>query len=76
VGVGVFVCVGVLVNVGVLLGVAEGSAVFVSVGVNVGPSWVWMINCGALAPAWRLARLMAVLLVVVRARLKLPLPVM
>lgn len=76
VGVGVEVAteVGVGVNVGVEVGAPV--AVGVSVAVGTGPPPVSMINCGAFAPDSRLARLMAVLLSVVTARLKTPFPVM
>lgn len=83
VGVTVGVSVGVDVGpkVGVSVGVAVGPRVGVSVGVDVGvavkegPISVSMINCGALAPASRLARLSSVELALVSAKLNVPLPV-
>ena len=78
VGVRVSVAVGVRVwvAVGPLVGVRVAVGVDVKVAVGTDPPPVSMINCGALAPAWRLARLIAVLPGVVRDRLKTPLPVM
>ena len=87
VGVGVAVAEGVAVGklglvavgVGVLVAVLVGVKVAVRVGVNVGiavdPPCVSMISWGEFAPDSRLAKLIALLLVVVRARLKTPLPV-
>jgi hypothetical protein len=82
VGVGVTVGVDVpaTVAVGVKIGVEVEVGAPVGVGMNVavgpGPPPVSMMSCGAFAPDWRLARLMAVLLLVVTARLKVPFPVM
>lgn len=56
------------VKVAVLVGVDEGVAV--------DPLCVSMISCGAFAPDSRLARLVPVLLKLVRPRLYVPLPVM
>jgi hypothetical protein len=72
--------VGVDVPTAVAVGVKAGVGVEVRVGVKVavgpGPPPVSRMSCGAFAPDWRLARLMAVLLLVVTARLKAPFPVM
>ena len=71
------VIVGVLeaTRVGVLVGVRLGPGEGVNVGVFVGPLEVWITSCGALAPS-RLEKLILVLLVVLKARLYTPLPVM
>ena len=45
-------------------------------GVGLEINWVSITSCGAVAPVSRLARLNAVLFVVVRARLTTPLPLM
>ena len=82
VGVSVDVFVAVAVDVLVEVGVCEGVdvRVKVAVGVNVdvktGPPCVWMTNWGASALSSLLPKLIAVLLVVMSAKLYEPLPVM
>ena len=80
VGVKVSVFAGVLVgdvvdvNMGVIVGVLDGIVVLVGVGLVPLPRL--RINCGAFAPDSREARLIAVLLRSVTAKLYVPLPVM
>lgn len=73
VGVDVPTAVGVEVRVGVDVGAPVDVGVNVAVGID--PPPVSTISCGVF-PDSRLARLMAVLLFVVTARLKTPFPVM
>jgi hypothetical protein len=68
VGEEVEVALGVCVDVGVCV------AVGVRVGVLVGPLEVWITSCGAFAPS-RLEKLILVLLVVLKAKLYTPFPV-
>src|SRR5687768_11237140 len=80
--VGVAVSVGKGVDVGVSVDVGEGPKVgvwvgaLVAVGVAVDINWVSMTSCGAVPLLSRLARLKAVLLVVVSAKLMSPFPLM
>ena len=62
------------VAVGVWVGVSVGTLVAEGVAVEI--NWVSITSCGAVAPVSRLARLNAVLFVVVSARLTMPLPLM
>ena len=71
--------VGVLLPTGVSVAVCEavavGPGVLLGAGVFVGPLDVSITSCGALAPS-RLEKLIFVLLVVLKARLYMPFPVM